>query len=133
MKWMLGIAIVAGICMNNAQAMHLLKCCMGRNEHVELYDESDESCREYTYETKLRYEHPGASFVAISPDNTQVLSIAKTSVMIQALTDKKPPVTYECSDSSYAAFSSDGRKALIGKAFQLITGESRGGDLRCLI
>lgn len=120
----MAVGLIIGV--NDMHAMDLLKCCFGRENHVELQEEPDESSKEYTYERKLTYEHPGARFATISPDNTQILSVAETSVMIKMLTDKQTSTTYECSDASYAAFSSDGRKALIGGGLQLISDFNMG-------
>lgn len=114
------------ISMNNMYAMDLLKCCFGccfgRENHIQLEEELDESSKEYTYETKLRYEHPGVSFVTISPDNRQVLSLASKSVKIMALTDEKASSAHDYGESNieltHAAFSSDGDKAVLGSIFR---------------
>ena len=122
MKRMIGIAAGLIIGASNMCAMDLFKCCFGRGSHVQLEEELDESSKEYTYERKLTYEHPGASFATVSPDNKQVLSLANKSVKIMALTDEKASSAHDYGESkvehNYAAFSSDGNKAVLGSIFR---------------
>lgn len=112
MRRVLKFSLILILCTMNMQAMQLLRRIKDAIQHnrddnrVIPYD-SSEFIKTGEYEGGVKY-------ATISPDQTKILSVERTSINIRTIANGNTKTYENTHKANYAAFSSDGNKALIG-------------------